>query len=742
MYKKPIWILTYARSGSNFLCDLLNKSNYFNSSFKEWLKEYIEYEKGIPITPLQTDLNNYILDDKIIKQLFNQKGWPNYNKVIRSQYIRSGLKDNENIELKDIKYIHLKRNDLVERSLSYYYASETNTWCCNEKNKSVEIKFDVKQAYLFYNFLKIFHDNNWKKFLQDKEFIEVDFNKLINNTKGELKRIFNFLEIEYQDNEIKNLIKQSNVYKVNNIEREKNKIKLIEYIKNKEKNKKVTVTISTKNRYNTTLPLCLESIANQSYRPYEIIVFDDNEEPEDLRNNDLYKYIFKKISRKNIKWRVIYGSKKGQIHNHQTALNIINDGWIWRIDDDEIPEYNTLEIMMSHANNENVGAISCLIHDPLNNEIYNKNTSGKIRNIKKEPNLQWQKYPKNTILYPEHLYSSFVFDRQKINHEYCMQLSQAGHREETIFTYEIYKSGYKLLVDTSACIWHYRFPEGGIRESKSENFHKDEEVFDIKINLLNKYNNKKMIYIDGGIGDHYSYKIALNSLKEKYKDIFISSAFPQVFQNENIEQISIKEGRILQNNPINIYKFMSDNKWNKNIIEAIKEKYQLNDIKLPKKIDKKDNNHIIISPYSRKLNNKINAKNYPYEYWVKIVHKMKEKGLFVEQIGVKGEDEIDGVDIFSHNTLKDLENKIINCLFFISVDNFMSAFSANLGKQGIVIFGKSDPNIFGYEHNINILKDNKYLRKNQFDFWHNEPYEKEVFVNPDNVISHIDYFLK
>jgi len=55
--------------------------------------------------------------------------------------------------------------------------------------------------------------------------------------------------------------------------------------------KDVTVTISTRNRYYSTLPLCLVAIANQTIVPQKIILFDDGDH-KDLREDDLYKNIF------------------------------------------------------------------------------------------------------------------------------------------------------------------------------------------------------------------------------------------------------------------------------------------------------------------------------------------------------------------------------------------------------------------------------------------------------------------
>jgi len=45
----------------------------------------------------------------------------------------------------------------------------------------------------------------------------------------------------------------------------------------------ILCSISTKNRYDTFLPLAIQSVINQSRSPTKLIIFDDNDDPRDLR---------------------------------------------------------------------------------------------------------------------------------------------------------------------------------------------------------------------------------------------------------------------------------------------------------------------------------------------------------------------------------------------------------------------------------------------------------------------------
>lgn len=152
---------------------------------------------------------------------------------------------------------------------------------------------------------------------------------------------------------------------------------------------------------------------------------------------------------------------------------------------------------------------------------------------------------------------------------------------------------------------------------------------------------------------------------------------------------------------------------------------------------------ILISPYSRKLpDGKENAKNYPY--WEELIQELKKLGFYILQIGIDGEQRIIGVDGFKNNLkLKELAYFIENCTLWISIDSFLQHYATYLGKKGIVIFGKSNPYIFGHPENINIYKDKKYFRKNQFGIWAGEPYDPDCFVKPLEIIHAINNsFLK
>lgn len=149
--------------------------------------------------------------------------------------------------------------------------------------------------------------------------------------------------------------------------------------------------------------------------------------------------------------------------------------------------------------------------------------------------------------------------------------------------------------------------------------------------------------------------------------------------------------------------------------------------------------YIVISPYSRRLRNgKNNPKNYPY--WDQVIDRVSGLGYDVVQIGENNESKFNKVKNFiigaNFDKLKSLVN---NSKTFISVDNFFPhfcAYSTNVG--GVVIFSLSDPNIFGYAHNINLLKDRSYLRKEQFGIWEAVEFNRDAFVEPLAVTAAVE----
>jgi ADP-heptose:LPS heptosyltransferase len=141
---------------------------------------------------------------------------------------------------------------------------------------------------------------------------------------------------------------------------------------------------------------------------------------------------------------------------------------------------------------------------------------------------------------------------------------------------------------------------------------------------------------------------------------------------------------------------------------------------------------ILIAPWSKQLRNgSPNPKNYPH--WHDLVKLLPSP---VVQVGVDGELQL--VEDFRKNlNLKDLAQIIQSCSTWISVDTFFQHYAWSLGKKGVVIWGQSDPKIYGHEENINLLLDRSYLTPNQFLMWEMIPYRDDCWVDPKTVLQHV-----
>jgi ADP-heptose:LPS heptosyltransferase len=141
---------------------------------------------------------------------------------------------------------------------------------------------------------------------------------------------------------------------------------------------------------------------------------------------------------------------------------------------------------------------------------------------------------------------------------------------------------------------------------------------------------------------------------------------------------------------------------------------------------------IIIAPYAQKLRNgQNNPKNYPW--WPELISMMNEP---IIQVGV--ESEIPLVDDFRKNlSIEDLTKLILECRTWISVDSFFQHLAWDIGKPGVVLWGQSDPLIFGHPENTNLLKNRKYLREKQFWWWEQCDYNADAFAKPEEVIKYV-----
>lgn len=298
----------------------------------------------------------------------------------------------------------------------------------------------------------------------------------------------------------------------------------------------ILVYISTKNRYFTTLPLTILSIAFQSILPQKLIILDDGEH-RDLRSDNVYQSLFLLLDEKEIQWEVVFTPQQGQVKNHQLINRQLGKAydWCWRIDDDEVAEPNIVErflrIIKTHKE-EKIGAVGFSTRVPLTGRNVDKiKDLEKFYCIKIEdlvlPNIQMQ-FGK-TLCYPEHLYSSFFYKPNIV--DFNTQLSTIGHTEETQFTYDLYQKGYKLIVDLGGNVYHFQQLSGGIRSNPNPEWWEQDSCL-----FLEKYGltNRKFFVIcnPNGLGDNLVMARALRDLQTQlFSELtpLIGTGYPEAY---------------------------------------------------------------------------------------------------------------------------------------------------------------------------------------------------------------------
>ena len=143
---------------------------------------------------------------------------------------------------------------------------------------------------------------------------------------------------------------------------------------------------------------------------------------------------------------------------------------------------------------------------------------------------------------------------------------------------------------------------------------------------------------------------------------------------------------------------------------------------------------IIIAPYAQKLRtSKENPKNYPY--WELLVEEL-QKTMHVVQVGVTGEKQL-VPDFRTDLPISALRELLWQCRTWIGVDSFFQHLGWDEGIKGVVLWGPSDPLIYGHPENINLLKGREYLTENQFLWWEATEHKNERFLKPKEVLEYL-----
>ncbi len=311
---------------------------------------------------------------------------------------------------------------------------------------------------------------------------------------------------------------------------------------------RILCSITTKGRYHSTLALAMMSAATQTCKPSHLVVFDDIEPAEDIREIPTLGHVLHILDEKNISWEVIYGRKQGPHHNHQIA-NRLGFDWVWRLDDDTVAEPNVLETLKSHID-ERVGAVGGSVLTPP--FIKNTGATGSIDKIS-EQSIQWDYI--HQLKEVDHLHCSFLY--RAGTYDYNLGLSRVGFREETLFTWGLKQKGYKILAVPNCITWHLKNPSGGIREHEEWMYARDDSIFR---NFLH-YRDHTIVVLDCGMGDH----VVFSKVLPKIRNPLVFSCYPEIVPGRSIAEAKHLFGDI---DHLNIYQKMEQWAWKDSLEQA------------------------------------------------------------------------------------------------------------------------------------------------------------------------------
>jgi hypothetical protein len=272
----------------------------------------------------------------------------------------------------------------------------------------------------------------------------------------------------------------------------------------------------------------------------------------------------------------------------------------------------------------------------------------------------------------------------------------------------------------------------------------DERIFTERMKSWGVVPNEySKVVLDCGIGDHYAFKSVLGDyfIKNKGKQHLFFLCYPEVFKElENREDVKIgsiaEAGFMGPIDEYNIYKWMWDHNWKRPLKEAFEKMYHLPGGYAPEKVVNGTGNTIVISPYSQTPDH---PKSYPY--WEDMVRLLKSETPYkIVQIGRVDEKKIDGIDEYYWGlNFIDIADLIRECKTWISVDNFLPHLinSMDTSVRGTVLFGLSDPRIFGYNYNKNLLKSEQFLRLDQFNIWGGITRNDSIFLSATEVLAEV-----
>lgn len=244
------------------------------------------------------------------------------------------------------------------------------------------------------------------------------------------------------------------------------------------------------------------------------------------------------------------------------------------------------------------------------------------------------------------------------------------------------------------------------------------------------------IVVEGGIGKHILFSATLKKLKEKYGQIILVSAHPDVFiGNPNVwrnlsfshpylyedylkDVVVIKKEpylessyRLEKEHLLKTYCNLLGIEYDEKMIPEIYT-YQFEEQQCLQTISQINKPFILLQIYGGQSTMGVNkvsyARDLPVEIAQEFVNKFKKKYPNFEILHVKLPNEPNLLNVvpISGVTFRTVFPFMKYCKTFVAIDSFLQHLSAAFQKPGVVLWGGTNPQKLGWRHNKNIFIEN------------------------------------
>ena len=257
----------------------------------------------------------------------------------------------------------------------------------------------------------------------------------------------------------------------------------------------LTIGIPVKDRP-VELALLLQSLLNQTFQAFTVLLVDDCQETDFLNENSTVRGLLTLLERSGSPVAMIEGDRKGPQYCGQRILENAGTELIFRIDDDVVLLPDCLEKMVAVIR-DGYDAVGPIYLDPGRRMSEQAMPDGTTREeLMKVGRVYWKEdlflsgilqvnlHPTEAPVPVEHLNSGFLYRKAAALKAggYFLGYSVVGHREETDISYRMFMTGARLAVAPAARAYHFHPAYGGIRETRGQQMRQslwdsDEEIF-------------------------------------------------------------------------------------------------------------------------------------------------------------------------------------------------------------------------------------------------------------------------